>query len=293
MSTVPYIFADDYGNIPLSYLDANFANVKANVDYATSAGSATTALTAGTVTTNAQPNITSVGTLSSLSVTGATSAGNITASGNVTIAGITSVGNVSAGNITASGNVTITGTLTAGNIKYTSNVFVGDLKGSVYADDSTIMVDAVDNSISADTASIGSLTVSGNTSSGNVSTGALSATGNTSVGNITVSNRIVNDGLEIVFAAINGVVANATTSNLSPTTTYNIIYGNAPGFTHTLNMPADPVNGQLTKFSIAGNAIILVEGTGTLNVGFAGNAAVGNAYAYMYRSIGNQWVKTA
>ena len=47
------------------------------------------------------------------------------------------------------GNVTITGNLSAGNISYTSNVFVGDLKGSVFADDSTIMVDAIDNVLRA------------------------------------------------------------------------------------------------------------------------------------------------
>ena len=334
MSSVPYIFADDYGNIPLSYLDANFANVKANVDYANVAGSAFTAATAATVTTNAQPNITSVGTLSSLTVSGNTtvgniSSGNITTSGNITVIGTltagnikytsnvfvgdlkgsvyaddstimvdaidssisaatasfgnitatgnTSVGNISAGNITTSGNITVIGTLTAGNIKYTSNVFVGDLKGSVFADDSTIIVDAVDSSISAATASFGTIT----------------ATGNTSVGNITASNRVINSGLEIVGVNTIDVLSNAATSNLSTSTTLNLVSSNAPGFTHTLNMPAGPVNGQLTKFSIVGNAVTLVEGTGTLNVGFAGNAAVGNSYVYLYRTSGNVWVKTA
>ena len=48
------------------------------------------------------------------------------------------------------GNVTITGNLSAGNISYTGNVFVGDLQGSVFADDSTIMVDAIDNVLRAD-----------------------------------------------------------------------------------------------------------------------------------------------
>jgi hypothetical protein len=56
--SVPFIFANQTGAIPLSELDANFAAVPnvANV--------------AGTVTANAQPNITSVGILNSLSVTG-------------------------------------------------------------------------------------------------------------------------------------------------------------------------------------------------------------------------------
>ena len=56
--TVPYIFANASGQIPLNELDANFANVKA---FAT---------TAGSVTNNVQSNITSVGTLTSLNVSG-------------------------------------------------------------------------------------------------------------------------------------------------------------------------------------------------------------------------------
>jgi hypothetical protein len=58
MSTVPYIFANVSGNIPLSELDSNFANVKARVD------------SANVVTDSAQPTITSVGTLTALTVNG-------------------------------------------------------------------------------------------------------------------------------------------------------------------------------------------------------------------------------
>ena len=58
MSTVPYIFANSSGNIPLSELDSNFSNVKAQVD------------SANVVSNAAQPAITSVGTLTALTVTG-------------------------------------------------------------------------------------------------------------------------------------------------------------------------------------------------------------------------------
>jgi len=58
MSTVPYIFANSVGNIPLNELDANFSNVKASVDSAL------------VVSNAAQPAITSVGTLTGLSVNG-------------------------------------------------------------------------------------------------------------------------------------------------------------------------------------------------------------------------------
>jgi hypothetical protein len=61
---------------------------------------------------------------------------------------------IGTGGLAVDGNVTITGNLSAGNISYTGNVFVGDLQGSVYADDSTVMVDAIDNELFAARATI-------------------------------------------------------------------------------------------------------------------------------------------
>jgi hypothetical protein len=58
MSSVPYIFVNRSGNIPLSELDSNFSNVKAQVD------------SANVVSDAAQPAITSVGTLTALTVAG-------------------------------------------------------------------------------------------------------------------------------------------------------------------------------------------------------------------------------
>jgi hypothetical protein len=108
MSTVPYIFAGDTGNIPLSQLDVNFANVKASADY---------------VIANAQANITSVGTLTALSVSGnILVAGNVSAGGNVIIGNVAMTGqgniagNVSAGNVLTIGLITATGNITGGNI---------------------------------------------------------------------------------------------------------------------------------------------------------------------------------
>jgi hypothetical protein len=116
MSTVPYIFAGNTGNIPLSELDANFANVKALVD------------SANIVTNRSQPAITSVGTLASLSVTG-----NVTASyyiGNGSqltgIASATSsnanalVGNTLSSNVTTS---TLTSVGTLASLSVTGNVY--------------------------------------------------------------------------------------------------------------------------------------------------------------------------
>ena len=86
------------------------------------------------------------------------------------------------GGLTVDGNVNITGNLTAGNISYTSNVFVGDLQGSVFADDSTVMVDAIDNVLYA-----GRAAISGNVSAtyfignGSQLTGLAATYGNANV----------------------------------------------------------------------------------------------------------------
>lgn len=75
MSSVPYTFANSAGNIALSQLDANFANVKAIVD------------SANVVTDGAQPAITTVGTLNGLAVDGPVivDTGPILSSGNINL----------------------------------------------------------------------------------------------------------------------------------------------------------------------------------------------------------------
>lgn len=53
-------------------------------------------------------------------------------------------------NATIGGNLVVTGNLTAGNISYTSNVFVGDLEGSVFDGASSIVLDVIDSAIYVD-----------------------------------------------------------------------------------------------------------------------------------------------
>jgi hypothetical protein len=111
MSTVPFIFANNTGNIPLSQLDANFANVKLSVDY---------------VIQNVQANITSVGTLTGLNVNGNVLVGgsaniNGNVSSNVLIANIVTAPVLNSatvsltGNLIVAGNATVNGTLTTIN----------------------------------------------------------------------------------------------------------------------------------------------------------------------------------
>jgi hypothetical protein len=154
MSTVPYSFANDTGNIPLSYLDVNFANVKAFAN------------TAGYVTANAQPNITAVGRLTSLSVVG-----NVSADGNLVVIGnITSLANMSmvsanvatllqANTVSATGNVT-------------GNYFIGNgsqLTGTYGNSNVTVLLTNYGSN---------SISTTGNITGGNLSATTLLVAGN-------------------------------------------------------------------------------------------------------------------
>lgn len=134
MSNVPYIFADDTGNIPLSQLDANFANAKSAADY---------------VIANTQANITSLGVLTSLSVTGningsattfytgngrqltgvlATSIGvieELSVLGNITSGNVSAIGNIRTGNVNLSGQVSATGNITGQYLKGNGSFLTG------------------------------------------------------------------------------------------------------------------------------------------------------------------------
>jgi len=269
MSSVPYIFANQTGNIALSDLDANFANVKANVDYASFAGLATTATTAttantantattaGTVTTAAQPNITSVGILTSVSVSGNVITGNITG-GNLLTAGIVSA----AGNVSATGNVTGGNVITAGIVSGAGNAVLGNVSTRVV------------NCFSV------------------VATSNVFATGNVTSGNIITAGSLYNTGSNFVAVNYANITANAANTSLSTTISRNILIADNTGYTHTINMPSTPKDGQLTMFSISGNTVILVVGTGTVTPSFAGSTTEGTSYTYVYRDSNTTWYRT-
>ena len=143
MSAVPFVFAGDTGNIPLSQLDANFANCKAFAD------------TAGNITGNVQANITSVGTLSNLSVTGnIVSLGYLIGNGSA----LTGVSNYANSNV-SSFLPTYTGNLTANIVTFTGNLDV----------DNNVIING---NLSVDTNAIiyGNLTVQGTTITQNSNT---------------------------------------------------------------------------------------------------------------------------
>jgi hypothetical protein len=58
-------------------------------------------------------------------------------------------------------------------------------------------------------------------------------------------------------------------------------------------MPANPVEGQITRIATSGDTMTLVAGTGNLNVSFAGSAAVGTVYKYIYFAESLRWIRSA
>ena len=256
MSSVPYIFAGDTGNIPLAQLDANFANVKASVDSAT---------VAVNVTASAQPNITSVGTMISVSSTGNVKAniliGNTISTTSFTSSVISVSGNVTAGNVLGGANVNAT-THTGTTVSVTGNITAGNVLGG---------------------ANVNATTHTGTT---------VSVTGNIRGGNLITTGQVNNGGLEVVSVNYANITANAQTTSLSTTVSTNILIANNTGYTHTINMPSSPVDGQITRFTISGNTVTLVVGTGTVSPTFAGSTTAGTGYKYVYRNSNTTWYRS-
>ena len=199
MSAVPFTFANQAGNIPLSELDTNFANVKAFAD------------TAGTVTSSTQANITLLGTLTSLSVTGTVVGGNITSSSNI----------IAVGNLLVGQNVVIGGNLEVdGNITYIAS-------NTVTINDKFINVaNNAANSSQASGGGLGvgpagseyaTLTFNNSTTSWNTNI-SLSATGNISGSNLTATGQIGAGTLSVTGTTTLTGVATAPTA---PSTTAN------------------------------------------------------------------------
>ncbi len=180
---VPYTFANQIGNIALSELDANFANVKSAVD------------TASTVTASAQPAITSVGQLTSLGVLGNISSliGGVFAPGFYYPNGVSILTGISSGS-SSYGN---------SNVATYLEVYNGGLDNLA----GNVTTSAAVN------ASAGVFTggVTGGSIFGTIltTTGYVSATGNITGGNI-VSNNAITGSSVTVFGNIAG--GNFTTS---------------------------------------------------------------------------------
>lgn len=316
--TVPYTFATATGNIPLSELDVNFANVKAYV------------YTAGTVVTNAQPNITSVGTLSSLTVSELTTTNDVDVTGQLTINWLDSnaaplagpgilastaniydigesstpfrsgyfSGNIYVGNIINTGSSSFSGNISANNLSAVNKIYAGGVisaTGNISGGNikTSGAITATGNIISA-----GLSSTAGNVIGGNIITaGLITATGNISgdfllASNIAGNLSIKNNGLEFVTPYFINLTGNAQPANLSTTASTNFINANTTGYTCTVNFPPTPLPGQITRFTVTGNTVTLTAGTGNVSTTFAGSATVGTGFKYIYNSAANVWYKS-
>jgi hypothetical protein len=198
MSTVPYIFAGDTGNIPLSQLDANFANVKAFAN------------TAGYVTGSNQANITSVGTLISVSASGNITGGNIATSGSISATGtitggnIVNNGNITAGNILTGGLISAAGTITGSShlgsvVSVTGNITGGNILNNG-------LVSATSTITGGNILTGGLISATGTITGGNIAvTGASTAASYSATGNVTGSSHL---------GSVVSVTGNITGSNL-------------------------------------------------------------------------------
>lgn len=286
MSTVPYTFATDTGNIPLSQLDANFANVKAFAD------------TAGYVTGPDQANITSVGTLVSVSVTGNITSGNVRTAGLIsstgTVTGSSLLGSVISvtGNITA-GNTAIAAASTAGSYSATGNITGSSHLGLVVSVTGNITAGNIfNNGLSSVTGNItgGNILTTGNITVGNIlNTGLSSVTGNITAGNV-ITTGISSRYIDVSIPVYANITATGTYS-LSTINSINILTANNAGYTATLNMPAGPIDGQICNFAIYGATVTLAVGTGTVLPTFAGSTLAGTGYRYVYRTINTSWYR--
>lgn len=274
MAQVPYVFAGDTGNIPLAWLDANFANTKLSVDY---------------VIQPNQANITSVGTLTGLSVggnvviTGTTSlTGNLTLVANANLSGNVSTGNIrTTGLISASGNIISNALISAtGNVTSNANVVV---TGNVIGNNVVVGNVLATGVISAGANVYANVLVANSIVNNEFIVGNnLSITGNIVVdGNATVNgNTTFINTQELTVNDKNIVVANnVSTSALidgagidagNPTVSY-IRYSNASqGWTTANNFV---VGGNL---SVTGNAYAATAANGTSNTQLATTLFVNN-----------------
>jgi len=244
--TVPFNFATQSGNIPLSELDANFANVSAST------------LTATYVTGNNQSNITAVGTLNSLSAYGNVTAGNVSTNGIVRANAVIGV-NYTGTNVSVTGNITgnniiINGTLEFGNIAANGNVSGGNVlsSGLISAVGNIIggnveTVNLVVNRISSDDSSY--VTVEdGLEVHGNLISESLDVAGNTVMNNLTVTgnfvgtdiqvNSIVNGSSNVDITNPNGNVTigvNGINNVMVVTSTGADVAGNISGYNLVIN----------------------------------------------------------
>ena len=125
----------------------------------------------------------------------------------------------------------------------------------------------------------------------NASSGALvAAVKIDSAQQTTFYGNVKNSALEIINPNYI-TIGSTTTYSLSATLSTNILLPTAGTYTATLNMPANPVDGQVCRFSTSGFAVTLAAGTGTVLPTFAGSTTPGTTFRYVYRASNTSWYR--
>jgi len=237
--SIPFVFANQSGIIPLNELDANFTYLDNKVP--------PLALAAGVVTQSSQPAITAVGTLGSLSVTGPVSAASVSAA---QIFG--TLATAAQPNITEIGvltTLTVSNTITTGSVTATS--LTGQLNTAAQPAITTV-------------GTLSSLNVAGGIT-GTLVTAAQPAI--TSVGtltNLTVAGNI--SGI-LLTAAQPNITSVGTLTNLS-------VAGNISGTLSTAAQPNITSVGTLSSLAVSGNLSVggVAALAGTVTAPTAANA---------------------
>ena len=175
------VFRDDSVEI----VDAINGRVIADVEADTV--DATGNITAGNVSTSGQ-----------MSVTGNITGGNISVTDAVSSTSISATGNISGGNLKTNG-VTITGNNITAPGSVTATEFVGDIRGSVFSDDSVEIVDAINGIVTA-----------------NVIAGSVDVTGNIA-GNNLIGNSVVTESGDLLINPVGNVNMTSNFINNLPT----------------------------------------------------------------------------
>jgi hypothetical protein len=243
-----YIFATQTGNIPLSELDDNFAEVSQRVN------------TANYVVAGNQSNITGVGTLTSLSVFGNVTAGNVSVTRNI-----------SAGNVRTTGVLSATGNVTGdylfgdggflSNVTVTSNVAVTQIANGT----SVITVNGSGGNATvqiAGTANVAVFQSTGVSVTGNVDAGNLRTTGTVSLAGNVIAAGVVSAGGNVIAAAIN---------------LYDGLYAVSASVSGNATIGNVITNGQITAVGNMRGANISTDGTVT---------AVGNVSGANFNTVG-------
>ena len=100
---------------------------------------------------------------------------------------------------------------------------------------------------------------------------------------------LARQGVELVTPYYANVTGTGQTVSLSTATSTNFLVANNTGYTTTVNMPTAPVNGQIARFTVSGNTMTLITGTGAVAPTFAGSVTAGSGFKYIYRESTTTW----